>query len=81
MNIELIKELDKILPVVARVHGDNHPELQQVVTCYEAIKENPSKEGFEKLREVTQNYKIPEDACPTYTKAYQNLAALDREFA
>lgn len=27
MNTELIKELDKILPVVEQVHGEHHPEL------------------------------------------------------
>lgn len=80
MNAEIIKELDKILPVVARVHGEHHPELAQVVELYQDIKTCPSKEGFEKLRKVTSDYKIPEDACPTYEKTYYDLEQLDREF-
>lgn len=80
MNTEIIKELDKILPVVARVHGEHHPELAQVVELYEKIKECPAIETFEELRKVTSNYAIPEDACPTYGKTYQDLAELDREF-
>lgn len=81
MNKEIIAELDKILPVVARVHGENHPELQEVVELYKELKENPSKDVLEKLRNVTADYNVPEDACPTYEKTYHDLAQLDKELA
>lgn len=80
MNTEIIKELDKILPVVARVHGEHHPELAQVVELYEKVKACPSAEVFAELRKVTSDYTIPEDACPTYGKTYEDLAAIDREY-
>ncbi|MDO4465677.1 MAG: iron-sulfur cluster repair di-iron protein, ric [Bacillota bacterium] len=79
MNQEIIKELDKILPVVDRVHGDHHPELHKVLELYNTLKENASKEVFEKLREVTTDYTIPSDACPTYEKTYRLLEALEKD--
>lgn len=80
MKEEILQTLDKILPVVERVHSENHPELHQVAVLYKELKENPSAEGFEKLREVTENYAIPGDACPTYAKTYQLLKALSDEW-
>lgn len=75
MNTEIMETLNKILPVVERVHSEHHPEL------YNELKKELSVETFEKLREVTGNYAVPEDACPTYEKTYQLLEALDKEFA
>lgn len=80
MNEEAIVTLNKILPVVDRVHGDHHPELHQVLALYEELKQSPSAELFQKLREVTGNYAVPSDACPTYEKTYQLLKSLDQEF-
>ncbi|MCF0107234.1 MAG: iron-sulfur cluster repair di-iron protein, ric [Holdemanella sp.] len=80
MNNEIIKELDKILPVVERVHSDVHPELHEVAKLYTALKENPRSETFEKLRTVTSNFTAPDDACPTYKKAYAHLSTLEKDF-
>ena len=80
MNEETIVTLNKILPVVDRVHGDHHPELHQVLALYEELKQSPSAELFQKLREATGNYAVPSDACPTYEKTYQLLKSLDQEF-
>ena len=79
MKEETMLTLNKILPVVERVHGEHHPELHQVAALYEELKNPPSEEIFRKLREVTQNYAVPADACPTYAKTYRLLEALDRE--
>lgn len=80
MNQETITTLNKILPVVDRVHGDHHPELHQVLALYNKLKENPSAELFKELREVTDNYSVPSDACVTYEKTYRLLEELDKEF-
>ena len=40
MKNEIICELDKILPVVERVHGEHHPELHEVAALYAALAEN-----------------------------------------
>ena len=79
MNETIVKELDKILPVVVRVHGEHHPELHQVAKLYADLKETKSREILEKLRQVTDHYRAPEDACPTYQKTYQDLLILDQE--
>lgn len=79
MNETIVKELDKILPVVVRVHGEHHPELHQVAKLYADLKETKSREILEKLRQVTDHYTAPEDACPTYQKTYQDLSILDQE--
>lgn len=81
MKEEMIKELDKILPVVERVHGDHHPELHTVAALYSALKEHADPEKLAQLREVTSNFTAPADACPTYIKTYANLAILVRELA
>lgn len=44
MNQEILKELDKILPVVVRVHGEHHPELSQVTDLYAQLKAAPTPE-------------------------------------
>ena len=41
---EIVKELDKILPVVVRVHGDHHPELLEVAALYEELKASANAE-------------------------------------
>lgn len=79
MNETIVKELDKILPMVVRVHGEHHPELHQVAKLYADLKETKSREILEKLRQVTDHYTAPEDACPTYQKTYQDLSILDQE--
>ena len=78
MREDIIKELDKILPVVVRVHGEHHPELKRVAELYAELKENPTEELFGELREVTDSYTVPEDACPTFGKMYEDLKALDQ---
>lgn len=42
MNEETIQTLNKILPVVERVHGEHHPELHQVAALYNELKAAPS---------------------------------------
>ena len=79
MKEELIKELDKILPVVVRVHGDHHPELSRVAELYTMVKENPTEEAWEELKTVTNNFTAPEDACPTYAKTYALLEELSKK--
>ena len=41
---EIAKELDKILPVVVRVHGYHHPELLEVAALYEELKASANAE-------------------------------------
>ena len=79
MNAEIVKELDKILPVVVRVHAEHHPELKQVGELYTALKATPTVGIARQLHTVTNGFTVPADACPTFRKAYQDLAALVQE--
>lgn len=74
MNSEIIRELDKILPVVVRVHGPNHPELSQVAELYSQLKQGQDVSAA--LRQVTQDFTVPSDACPTFEKVYRDLSQL-----
>ena len=74
MNQELIQELDKILPVVVRVHGPHHPELAQVAELYARLKNGEDVRAA--LRQVTKDFAVPEDACPTFEKVYRDLSQL-----
>jgi len=76
MKNEIICELDKILPVVERVHGEHHPELHEVAALYAEVRENADPPKLERLHDVTSGFTAPADACPTYIKAYADLAAL-----
>lgn len=78
MKNEIICELDKILPVVERVHGEHHPELHEVAALYAEVRENADPQKLERLHDVTSGFTALADACPTYTyiKAYADLAAL-----
>ena len=81
--------LGQYVPIVARVHGENHPEFQDVHTLFDAlakkIKEAGSEvpelnEEFSKLREVTNNYTVPGDVCESYEAVYNMLAELDQAY-
>ena len=79
MNEEILKELDKILSMVVRVHGEHHPELREVECLYRDFKAAPGEETAARLREAARDFVVPEDACPTYARAYKDLDRLTRE--
>ena len=83
---ELVQELDKILPVVVRVHGENHSELAEVGELYTKFREamdadrsEEAKEYMQQLRKVSKDFEVPSDACPTYAKTYADLLALEQQ--
>lgn len=84
-----LKTLAQYVPVVDRVHGDNHPEFHEVREIFETIEEKISTAGpenpeldaeFARLREVTENYTIPRDVCETYAAVYNMLKELDQAY-
>jgi len=81
-----LKTLILYVPVVSRVHGDAHPEFHQVHELFDAIHEKMKKAGlskpelkeeFTKLREITNDYTVPEDVCESYEAVYNMLAEID----
>lgn len=83
------KTLEQYVPIVARVHGGNHPEFHEVRKVFDTIikKTNEAgaakpelKEELAKLREITDNYTVPNDVCESYEAVYKMLAGLDKAY-
>jgi regulator of cell morphogenesis and NO signaling len=83
------KTLEQYVPIVARVHGGNHPEFHEVRKLFDTIIKKTKEAGAEKpelieeftsLREVTDNYTVPGDVCESYEAVYNMLAEVDKAY-
>ncbi|NMA64858.1 MAG: iron-sulfur cluster repair di-iron protein, ric [Clostridiaceae bacterium] len=83
------KTLEQYVPIVARVHGGSHPEFHEVHKLFNTINEKTKEAGtekpnldqeFAKLREVTDNYTVPDDVCESYEAVYNMLAEVDQAY-
>ena len=82
-----IKRLRQIVPVVARVHGEHHPEFHKVKALFDKLDEHYSNNKetilvdiFMSLRLVSDNYRVPTDVCETYEAVYIMLSQLDHAY-
>ena len=84
-----LKKLVQFVPIVARVHGDSHPEFHKVKEVFDIINgkikeadtEKPQlSEEFIKLREITNNYTVPGDVCESYEAVYIMLSELEKAY-
>ena len=82
-----IKTLEQFVPIVARVHGGHHPEFLEVKKIFDTInskvKELQKPElnnEFKSLREITENYTVPEDVCESYEAVYKMLSEIDKAY-
>lgn len=87
---KLFPTLERFVPIVAKVHGSHHPEFHKVRTLFDTIVEKSKQAGtgspdlgdeFVKLREITDNYKVPDDVCESYEAVYKMLAQLDEAYS
>ena len=85
-----METLNQYVPIVAKVHGDHHPEFHEVKGLFDAIsakilQTEPNKldlkEEFTQLRKVTDNYTVPDDVCETYEAVYNMLSELDKAYS
>lgn len=85
-----IKTLELYVPVVARVHGESHPEFHAVKNVYDDIRPRLTHHGsdvadlgdaFAKLRAITANYTVPGDVCESYEAVYKMLEEIDQAYA
>jgi iron-sulfur cluster repair protein YtfE (RIC family) len=83
------KKLELFVPVVERVHGENHPEFHDVSKLFNEINakvkktrsEKPDLDNeFKQLREITDNYTVPDDVCESYEAVYNMLAEIDEAY-
>lgn len=77
------EKLELYVPVVARVHGDTHPEFHEVKKHFDVIREklyeldlDELKAEFEELSQITDHFAVPGDVCETYEAVYQMLSEL-----
>lgn len=84
-----LKKLEQYVPVVDRVHGSSHPEFHDVRDLFEVINQRANKAGagqlelvneFIQLREITNNYSVPDDVCESYEAVYNMLSELDKAY-
>lgn len=89
VKVEHFKTLGQYVPIVARVHGDNHPEFHEVRKVFDAIIKKTKEAGtekpelseeFAKLREITNNYTVPGNVCESYEAVYNMLAEADKAY-
>lgn len=83
------EKLELYTPVVARVHGGDHPEFHEVHELYKKLNKKMKDEEFEKLdlndefkelRKITDNYTVPEGTCESYEAVYNMLSELDEAY-
>lgn len=84
-----LKTLKQYVPVVARVHGKNHPEFLEVDKLFDEINKKVKVSGaerpeldeeFAKLRTITNNYTVPGDVCESFEAVYKMLDELDKAY-
>lgn len=82
-------KLKLFVPIVARVHGGNHPEFHDVRKLFNEVNtkvkkarsEKPNLDNeFKQLREITDNYTVPGDVCGSYEAVYNMLAEVDEAY-
>ncbi len=77
-----LKKIELYSPIVARVHGDAHPEFLELKKVIDVlilkIKNNNLEldEEFDKANKITNGFTLPEGVCETYTEVYFLLKEL-----
>ena len=84
-----IEKLQLFVPIVALVHGGNHPEFHDVHRLFdemsakikEAASEKPNLDSeLKQLREITDNYTVPDGVCESYEAVYNMLAEIEKAY-
>lgn len=77
------EKLDLYTTAITRAHGKNHPEAFEVRDLFEQIQEKTRAGNldvsaeFNRLRQVTNEYTVPDDVCETYAAVYSMLSEAD----
>ncbi|NLZ92307.1 MAG: iron-sulfur cluster repair di-iron protein, ric [Clostridiales bacterium] len=83
------EKLQLFVPIVARVHGENHPEFHDVHKLFDEISAKiknaaPGKPDLDselkQLREITNNYTVPDGVCESCEAVYSMLAEIDKAY-
>lgn len=83
------KTLQQYIPIVDKVHGNNHPEFHTVRLIFQQMlkkveSENTAdlniKEEIQALQQITNNYTIPTDVCESFAAVYKLLNEVDKAY-
>lgn len=83
------EKLQLFVPIVARVHGENHPEFHDVHKLFDEISakiknaapEKPDLDSeLKQLREITNNFTVPDGVCESCEAVYSMLAEIDKAY-
>ena len=83
------EKLQLFVPIVARVHGENHPEFHDVHKLFDEISAKiknaaPGKPDLDselkQLRKITNNYTVPDGVCESCEAVYSMLAEIDKAY-
>lgn len=85
---ENLEKLEQFVPIVARVHGESHPEFYDVKEQFDVLsaklksknKDLDLNQEFKALRDITNDYTVPSDVCETYEAVYVMLKAVDQAY-
>lgn len=81
MTNEYLAKAAQLAPIIDRVHGENHPEMTRVREITEELQRSDNLIStaalFAELRDVTNNYAIPSDACEAVEETYKSLRKAD----
>lgn len=79
------EKLNMYTGAIAKVHSRLHPEVHEVKALYdqilEALKQDETdalSPAFDRLRSVTDGFKIPSDTCQTFEAVYHDLEKADQ---
>lgn len=80
------------LPKVAKGYGDSHPEILELQKVFEVMKKktmaamigrkgNPElSEEFDRIREITNNYTVPEGVNENFVAVYRAFEEIDKVY-
>lgn len=83
LEIKYMDKLKLFVPIVNKVHGNDHPEFKKVKIEFDIILSKISNDNydltnqFDNLKLITNNYNVPKDTCESYEMVYQMLKELD----
>lgn len=82
LESHLIKEEEVLFPIIKQYELEPTPEkLTKALKTIEELESEHTGAGdvLKELRKITEQYKAPADACPTYHKTYERLEELESD--
>ena len=82
MEQHMIKEEEVIFPLIKKYETErSEDKLNTIVTANRELDEEHKASGslLEQIRQVTNDFTLPEEACATYTLTFKRLEALESD--